>query len=57
MYGTNRKDWEPAIARMVEVEKLGVELHEGHQISDEELKKLKEAQGLTDEDISSLIIR
>jgi hypothetical protein len=57
VYGTNRKEWEGAIAEIVDVAQLKVELREGKQISQEELNKLKEAQGISDEDISSLIIK
>jgi hypothetical protein len=57
VYGTNRKEWEPAIHIKVDPGQIKYELREGSQISDEELKKIKESKGLSEEDISALIIR
>jgi len=57
VFGTNRKEWEPAILKLVDRDQIKYDLHEGAQVSEEELKKIKESKGITEDDISSLIIR
>jgi len=60
VYGTNRKEWEPAILKLVDRDQIKYDLREGSQVSDEELKKIKDSKGITEDDIddiSALIIR
>ncbi|OXA42566.1 SEC14-like protein 2 [Folsomia candida] len=57
VFGTNRKEWEPAILKIVDRDQIKTELREGAQISEDELKKIKEAKGISEDDISALIIQ